>query len=391
MPVDCPVCDRQFDAYGPECQQHVEAHFASDDQVPLDVDADHYGDLSESESALQQADFRECTYGTCEKLVPQRQWEAHLLSHIQEQEQEQQADSASVPAGASTPVHLGSSLPHGTSPPMSMIFRVLVANMRLKAQLGTSVAVLSHPKTQIHCTDPSVDKKWGCGYRNLQMLLSCLLGIPEYADAFRDKPRLTTLSSEVPTVFELQRWIEEAWFLGFDQEGGRQLHNCLYKTRKWIGATEIAALLLSVGIRPELVDFYKPSGPSGGHPKLMDYVQNYYGSDETRGVPVFTAKPPLYLQHQGHSRTIVGIETTRRGDRSLIVLDPGKRIPDQLLNRDNFSIPEVFRPLKLLRVTEDMLKEHQQYQIVCIKDSTVGYPSTEEQQLHMTLRSIRIP
>ncbi len=43
---------------------------------------------------------------------------------------------------------------------------------------------------------------------------------------------------------------------------------------------------------------------------------------------VLTSKAPLYFQHDGHSRTIVGIESRRRSrgageDTFLLVLDPG--------------------------------------------------------------------
>lgn len=33
---------------------------------------------------------------------------------------------------------------------------------------------------------------------------------------------------------------------------------------------------------------------------------------------------PLYLQHQGHSRTIVGMETSKSGETHLLLFDPGR-------------------------------------------------------------------
>lgn len=62
------------------------------------------------------------------------------------------------------------------------------------------------------------------------------------------------------------------------------------------------------------------------HNHLIDWVWKYFSdkscpfSDSTR--VVCTGKPPLYFQHEGHSRTIVGIEKTPKGF-SLLVLDPG--------------------------------------------------------------------
>lgn len=37
----------------------------------------------------------------------------------------------------------------------------------------------------------------------------------------------------------------------------------------------------------------------------------------------YTSKQPLYLQHQGHSRTVVGIEVSKSGNW-LLVYDPAK-------------------------------------------------------------------
>jgi len=47
----------------------------------------------------------------------------------------------------------------------------------------------------------------------------------------------------MPSVYKLQQLIERAWSAGFDEAGCRQLGGKLVGTRKWIGATEIYALL----------------------------------------------------------------------------------------------------------------------------------------------------
>lgn len=36
-----------------------------------------------------------------------------------------------------------------------------------------------------------------------------------------------------------------------------------------------------------------------------------------------TSRQPLYLQHQGHSRTVVGVEQDKNGEW-LLLYDPGK-------------------------------------------------------------------
>lgn len=56
-------------------------------------------------------------------------------------------------------------------------------------------------------------------------------------------------------------------------------------------------------------------------------------------------KPPLYFQHQGHSRTIIGIEQHRKPNGSeaeltLLVLDPSTRtqkLSDALKNQDGWQ------------------------------------------------------
>lgn len=53
----------------------------------------------------------------------------------------------------------------------------------------------------------------------------------------------------MPSVYRLQQLIEYAWAAGFDEAGCRQLGGTLVGTRKWIGATEIFAVLSFLGVR----------------------------------------------------------------------------------------------------------------------------------------------
>jgi len=53
----------------------------------------------------------------------------------------------------------------------------------------------------------------------------------------------------MPSVYRLQQLIEHAWSAGFDEAGCRQLGGKLVGTRKWIGATEIYAVLSFLGVR----------------------------------------------------------------------------------------------------------------------------------------------
>lgn len=53
-------------------------------------------------------------------------------------------------------------------------------------------------------------EQWSCGYRNFQMLCSSLLQHDIYRRVMFDG------SGRIPTVMELQGWIEQAWSHGFD-------------------------------------------------------------------------------------------------------------------------------------------------------------------------------
>ncbi|CAM9152532.1 unnamed protein product [Choristocarpus tenellus] len=94
--------------------------------------------------------------------------------------------------------------------------------------------------------------RWSCGYRNIQMMCSALLEVPEYARV------LFGGSGIIPGVPLLQAWIELAWANGYDPEGCEQLGGVgsLIGSETWIGATECAALLSrSFGVKAEVVDF----------------------------------------------------------------------------------------------------------------------------------------
>uniref|UniRef100_A0A8C4R3Z3 Zinc finger containing ubiquitin peptidase 1 n=1 Tax=Eptatretus burgeri TaxID=7764 RepID=A0A8C4R3Z3_EPTBU len=196
------------------------------------------------------------------------------------------------------------------------------------------------------------DVGWGCGYRNLQMLLSCLARLQQF-------DFLGGL--QVPSLPRLQELVEEAWTKGFDPMGASSLGGRLRNTRAWIGSTEIYALLCAQGVRCRVVDFHVPSGPAGTHPRLLQWVLNHFCSSTvspTGRVLNQTCRPPLYLQHQGHSRTIVGVEEWRNGGLCLLVFDPSQncRTLQRVLDLN----------VQPLRRFAGSLK-HKQYQILAVE------------------------
>ncbi|KAG8510942.1 Zinc finger-containing ubiquitin peptidase 1, partial [Galemys pyrenaicus] len=207
------------------------------------------------------------------------------------------------------------------------------------------------------------DKGWGCGYRNFQMLLSSLLQNEAFDDCLK--------GMSVPCIPKIQAMIEEAWKEGFDPQGASQLNNRLQGTKAWIGACEIYTLLTSLRVKCHIIDFHKSTGPLGTHPRLFEWILNYYSS-EREGSPkvVCTSKPPIYLQHQGHSRTIVGIEERKNRTLCLLIFDPGcpSREMEKLLKQDIEA-----SNIRQLRKFVGNLK-HKQYQIVAVE----GVLSAEE-------------
>ncbi|KAL3060744.1 hypothetical protein OYC64_015148 [Pagothenia borchgrevinki] len=233
-----------------------------------------------------------------------------------------------------------------------------------------------------HFCSSAGDTGWGCGYRNIQMLLSSLHTIDAYAPLLQEKA--------VPSIPRVQSMIEEAWKEGLDPHGASHFNQRLQGTRAWIGATEIYALLTSLGVSARIIDFHRPTGPDNSHPRLFDWVKQYFQSSRSGRLPprlIQTSMPPLYLQHQGHSRSIVGLEQRRNGSLSLLLLDPASPASDtrRLLSRD--TLPTA---LKQLRKPPRSLK-HTQYQLVAVQ----GGLSAEEKQRRIvssrTLCAERIP
>ncbi|XP_061571092.1 zinc finger-containing ubiquitin peptidase 1-like isoform X2 [Cololabis saira] len=220
-----------------------------------------------------------------------------------------------------------------------------------------------------HYSSSGGDKGWGCGYRNFQMLLSSLSNVDPYSTHLQGRA--------VPCIPQLQTMIEEAWKEGLDPQGASHFNQQLQGTRAWIGATEIYVLLTSLGISARIMDFHKPTGPAGTHPLLFDWVREYFSqSNRSSRLPprfIQTRLPPLYLQHQGHSRSVVGLEQRKNGVLCLLLFDPG--CPPSHSSK-LLSSSTVGGALRRLRIFPRSLK-HQQYQLVAVESTVL---SAEEKQ-----------
>jgi len=216
------------------------------------------------------------------------------------------------------------------------------------------------------------DKGWGCGFRNLQMLLSCLLNTTQYREmvAMRlaENKNLVGMVG-MPSIPRLQKVIELAWRAGFDRAGCEQLGGRLVNTRKWIGATEVATFLSFCNVDWEIIDFHIPTGVDGSHPSMFKWMLEYFSSGDA-------VTPPLYLQHQGHSRTVVGVEQLVGGNIKLLILDPSHSTTSLQQNT-----------MRLIRKTLASMKS-KQYQVVVVR-GVIDSPAKRDSK--KVIRSTRIP
>lgn len=216
------------------------------------------------------------------------------------------------------------------------------------------------------------DKGWGCGFRNLQMLLSCLLNTTQFREsvAMRLAGNKNLLGMVgMPSIPRLQKIIEEAWRAGFDQAGCEQLGGKLTNTRKWIGATEIATFLSFCNVDWEIIDFHCPTATDGSHPLMFEWILDYFNKGQI-------VTPPLYLQHQGHSRTVVGVEQLTGGGIKLLILDP---------SHSSASLKQ--NTMRLVRKSIASMKS-KQYQVVAVR-GVLDTPSKRESK--KLIRSTRMP
>jgi hypothetical protein len=196
------------------------------------------------------------------------------------------------------------------------------------------VAYYSHPATK------HIGKIRGeggfCGYRNIQMQLSYLQGSKAQGHEAFPGPR-------TPGILRIQDDIENAWDNGISAISRKEI-GVLKGTRKWIGTTEANAFFTNHGIACD-VYLYSDNVNEGimAHETLFNKIEAYFKA----AVPVNQSTnpseriihrlscPPIYLQHPGHSVTVVGLERHKNGKRYLMVLDPmyvTSRAMDSLLD-----------------------------------------------------------
>jgi len=134
-------------------------------------------------------------------------------------------------------------------------------------------------------------------------------------------------------------------------------------------------LLTNVGLYSRARAFTRAPDPNSllTQKALLAFVEEYFLTDlppdAATGKIVHTVKPPIYLQHSGHSMTIVGLEKWRDGSSSLLVFDPffsptkamkelaGRRISSKVR-------PDVY--LKVYRRKMSYLAKYREFEVILL-------------------------
>ncbi|XP_017884749.1 zinc finger-containing ubiquitin peptidase 1-like isoform X2 [Ceratina calcarata] len=385
----CPVCFTTSFKNNDDLTAHIEEHFSkkcTPSPITPDLSTDRMlaKDMERLEKELRklreqrefemlraqygmdnQGNFREQSVTNMQRAV--YSGEMTIADYYERQTELRVAESSGIDDGSSCT-------------------RGLLPKIRAVSQACSNVLSTWMCSTVDHYATTYGDKGWGCGYRNLQMLISSLLQHTGYNELFYKawnsglgggSSTKNPLRSSIPSISRLQKMIECAWAQGFDTQGAEQLGGKLVNTRKWIGATEVDILLSSLRIKCQLVDFYTPTNSDGGHPEMFNWVLQYFQRCDD-------FKPPLYLQHQGHSRTIIGVEQLRDGSITMLVLDPSHS-PAQMAQFNSTS--SALGAMRLVRKSIAAMKARQ-YQVVAI----TGIMETEmEYHESKVLRLIRVP
>jgi len=151
-----------------------------------------------------------------------------------------------------------------------------------------------------------------CGYWSIQMLLTFL----QYT---RSPPHLRRL----PNVLQMQDTIELAWNNNICSYSKTETGG-IRGTRKWIGTAEAVAYFAQSGIQYHVMGFTDDDDDLAVT-ALFDYIEAFYiGGIETakhHGTSHITKLAPIYLQREGHSMVVVGLERKKNGSRNLMVFD----------------------------------------------------------------------
>lgn len=279
----CPICNMSLSHMKTqEMEIHIESHFSRSPNIKTEPNLE-----KQAQKLREQQEFEmlRAQYGMDDQGNFREQSAANMQRAVY-------AGEMSVADYYERQVGLRAAESHGIDDGTSCTRSITPRVLSLSA--SSPGVIKSYVCSSIdHYASSYGDKGWGCGYRNLQMLLSSLLQNTTYNEAIysawgNQGPSRTAM----PSISRLQKMIEAAWAQGFDVQGSEQLGCKLFNTRKWIGATEIVTVLSWLRINCQLYDFHRPTNLEGKHPDLFNWVLRYFQEAKDH-------VPPLYLQHQG--------------------------------------------------------------------------------------------
>jgi hypothetical protein len=167
---------------------------------------------------------------------------------------------------------------------------------------------------------------WTCGYTNVLMLISSLDNLSIFPTLQRNSAGVLLAG-----VSDIQAMVHAAWQDGFDAVGAASI-GPLLGSRKWLGATEVVTLLRFLSIPARVVDFEgtKFASKTGLVAATTQWIYSYFTTVWPRTAGLYVQDevfvPPLYMQWQGHSVTVVGIDYNERCPEfsTLLVFDPAE-------------------------------------------------------------------
>ena len=170
--------------------------------------------------------------------------------------------------------------------------------------------------------------QWECGYCNFRMLLSALSAIFLSFPSSSSSSSFSPLPSPSPrSTSAVQKLLEDSWRDGSDPSACRYFSSALVGKQGesgYTGAADFCCLLRHLGVSCNVETF-------GNVPDLLHFCRDYFTDTSTAlmsGSPVLQRSvPPLFLQREGHSRTIVGVSYAPADNVvRLVLFDP--RAPD---------------------------------------------------------------
>jgi hypothetical protein len=299
-------------------------------------------------------------------------------------------------------------------------------------QLQTQNAAAAATTTLRHIEQKD---KWSCGFRNLQMMLSALLPLlPPDHTYFQNSngdgtagARDQAGSFAIYSLRQIQQLFEELWKAGWDTTGARHFQYRIVGKQSQIGAVEVSSALSFRGVDNAVVQFIKCAASrrqlvpfcwayfnrragcstcrlgfaaaTGTHncsnsnmssqaiaERLLASNNNVAADGAAGGVVSCSCSIlPLYLQWEGHSVTIMGVERQMNGASSsdssgsevdkinLLVLDPiqdGTKL-ELALSRSNLAPARL--PCKRLQTKDCQI-------VLCTSRPLSIYEMQERQQ-----------